>query len=112
VNVIWQGDANSVALRCLAMAASPAFVLNLTGTERLSVRELAQEFGRLLGREPVIRGQEAGTALLSDARRCTELFGPCQVTVGEMISWVAEWVNTGGERWNKPTHFEVRTGRF
>ena len=112
VNVIWQGDANSAALRSLAMAASPPFVLNLTGTEKLAVRELAREFGRRMGREPVIRGEEAGTALLSDARRCRELFGPGEVSTGEMIEWMAEWVKRGGERWDKPTHFEVRTGRF
>jgi nucleoside-diphosphate-sugar epimerase len=112
VNVIWQGDANSVALRSIEMASSPAFVINLTGTEKSSVRELAMEFGQRLGVDPVIRGQEAETALLSDARRCRDLFGPGEVSLGEMIDWVADWVNRDGERWNKPTHFEVRTGRF
>ena len=55
---------------------------------------------------------EAETALLDDASRCHALFGPPQVTVDEMLSWVAHWVKVGGVTWDKPTHFEVRDGQF
>ena len=37
-NVIWQGDANSIALRSFALCQSPPAVLNLTGPETVSVR--------------------------------------------------------------------------
>ncbi|HBY62357.1 MAG TPA: epimerase [Solibacterales bacterium] len=112
VNVIWQGDANSVALRCFEHCASPPFVLNLTGDETLSVRQLAERFGQRFGRVPVFDGTEASTALLSNARRRRELFGPPEVPVAEAIEHVAAWVASGGERWDKPTHFEARDGRF
>jgi nucleoside-diphosphate-sugar epimerase len=112
VNVIWQGDANSVALRLLEHCASPPFVLNLTGQETLSVRALAEEFGRRFGRAPKFVGVEAETALLSNASRCAELFGPPRVTTGEMIGWIAEWVQSGGASLGKPTHFEMREGKF
>ena len=56
VNVIWQGDANAQAIQCLEHAAAPPFILNVTGPETLSVRELAHRFGALLGRDPVITG--------------------------------------------------------
>lgn len=56
VNVIWQGDVNAITLRSLRRAASPADVLNVTGPETVSVRWLAQECGRRLGRDPVIAG--------------------------------------------------------
>jgi hypothetical protein len=29
-----------------------------------------------------------------------------------MISWIADWISRGGETLGKPTHFEVRDGRF
>jgi len=29
-----------------------------------------------------------------------------------MIDWVARWLLSGGALWDKPTHFEVRDGRF
>ena len=44
-NAIWQGDANSYALRSLELCASPPAVLNVTGPERISVRETAEWFG-------------------------------------------------------------------
>lgn len=112
VNVIWQGDANSICLRSFPLCSSPARILNLTGPETLSVRELALQFGRLLGVEPVFTGQEAPTALLNNAAECQRLFGPPTVSPAEVVAMVAHWVQTGGRTLNKPTHFETRTGQF
>jgi nucleoside-diphosphate-sugar epimerase len=112
VNVIWQRDANSVALRALAHCARPPLTLNVTGPENLSVRDLARRLGQGLGVEPLFSGTEADTALLSDARRCHALFGPPLVNAGQVTDWVAEWVKAGGRSLGKPTHFEVRTGEF
>ena len=75
VNCIWQGDANAFAIEALAHCSAPPFVLNVTGEERLSVRNVALELGRLLGREPQFRGSEQGDALLSDTTRLQSLFG-------------------------------------
>lgn len=112
VNVIWQGDANAWALQSLLLATSPPTALNVTGPETLSVRTLAQEFGRLLDREPILTGQEADTALLSNASRAFSHFGYPTVSLGQMIHWVAEWVQKQGKILNKPTHFEVRDGNY
>jgi nucleoside-diphosphate-sugar epimerase len=112
VNVIWQGDANSVALRAFRLCQSPPAVLNVTGPETVSVRSLAWKFARRFGVEPIFEGTEAPTALLSDASLCHRLFGYPEVTLEQMIEWVAEWIRAGGVLWNKPTHFEVRDGRF
>lgn len=111
-NVIWQRDANSVALRSFAHCSSPAFVLNLTGSETLSVREVARQFGKHWGIEPVLEGTENETALLSNATRCREIFDAETVSVEQMIAWVAKWVEQGGRGLGKPTHFEERTGAF
>lgn len=112
VNVIWQRDANAVALRALARCAVPPLVLNVTGPERLSVRDLATRLGERLGVSPVFAGREAETALLSDAARCHALFGPPAVRAATVLEWVAEWVGRGGSSLAKPTHFEERGGRF
>lgn len=111
-NVIWQGDANAVALQALELADVPAAVLNVTGPEVLSVRRLALEFGILLGVEPVLAGEEAPDALLNDAGRAFSLYGYPSVPVGRLVRWVAEWVRAGGPTLDKPTKFQVRDGRF
>jgi nucleoside-diphosphate-sugar epimerase len=112
VNVIWQGDANSVCLRSLEHCRTPPLVLNLTGPETVSVRWLASEFGRRFGVEPAFEGAEATTALISNASRAHRLFGYPVVTLEQMIDWTAGWVASGGVCWEKPTHFESRDGRF
>jgi len=112
VNLIWQRDANAVALRALLHCAVPPLVLNLTGRPAHSVRALAIELGNRLGREPVFDGEESDTALLSDASRAEALFGKAEIGVGEMLDLVADWVRGGGRSLGKPTHFEARDGRF
>jgi nucleoside-diphosphate-sugar epimerase len=112
VNVIWQGDANSVALRSFKLCQSPPAVLNITGPETVSVRWLARRFGERFGIEPTLQGTESATALLSNAGRCHTLFGYPSVTVEQMIDWVADWIGMGGNTLAKPTHFETRDGRF
>ena len=112
VNVIWQGDANEIALRSLLYCSSPAKVVNVTGPETLRVRWLAEEFGRLLGKSPGFINEEEETALLSNAGECVRLFGEPKVSVRQMLEVVAGWVKAGGKTLNKPTHFQERGGRF
>lgn len=111
-NVIWQGDANARAIQCLERVASPAVALNVTGLERVSIRELARAFGQRLGRTVEITGQEAEAAWLFDASLSYEWFGPPRVTLEEMLEATAAWVLAGGGTLGKPTHFEVRDGAF
>jgi nucleoside-diphosphate-sugar epimerase len=112
VNVIWQGDANAYALRSLALAADPPLILNVTGPETLSVRNVALEFGELMGRTPVFEGIEQPDALLSNAQQAFSLMGYPRVPVGRAIEWVASWVMHGRPVLDKPTKFQVRDGRF
>jgi nucleoside-diphosphate-sugar epimerase len=112
VNVIWQGDANSVCLRCLPFCQSPPFVLNLTGPETVSVRWIARTFGARFGVEPIFTGRESDTALLNNAARCQRLFGYPTVSLEQMIDWTAAWIGMNGPTLNKPTHFETRDGAF
>jgi nucleoside-diphosphate-sugar epimerase len=111
-NVIWQGDANSVLVRAFDLCASPAAILNLTGTETISIREVAEGFGRRFGLNVRLEGEEAATALLNNAVRCAQLFGRPTVELEAMMDWTAQWLLAGGGTHNKPTHFESRTGSF
>ncbi len=112
VNVIWQGDANRIAVEALPLASAPPFVLNLTGRETLSVRETAAWFGERFGKPARFRGSEREDALLSNTSRLSSSFAPAQVSVAEMRDRVADWVEHGGALLGKPTKFETRDGKF
>ena len=112
VNVIWQGDANAVALRAFGHCHSPPLLLNVTGPETVSVRQIALRFGAIFNKSPRFEGEEAETALLSNAARCHKLFGYPRVSLAQMVEWVAVWVHMGGATLSKPTYFEVRDGTF
>lgn len=112
VNVIWQRDANAVALRALGHTASPPLVLNVTGPQATAVRDIARRFGAAFGVAPVWAGAEQSTALLSDASRCAELLGAPPTSLDDMVAAIADWMRGGGDSLGKPTHFEEREGRF
>ena len=112
VNVIWQGDANSQALLALEHCTVPANIINCTGPETVSVRYAAAEFGRLFGKSVEFRGAEKSAVLLNNAAKAARLFGYPRVTLRHMIEWTAHWLKQGGKTLNKPTHFEVRDGKF
>lgn len=112
VNVIWQGDANEIAIRSLLHTESPAKLLNVTGPETLSIRWVANQFGKIFDRPPTFVNHPEGTALLNNASECHRLFGYPRVTVREIIEINAQWLLQGGDLWDKPTHFQERGGQF
>lgn len=111
-NVIWQGDMNSMSLLSLSQCASPAKIINITGTETLSVRQVALEFGKLFGKTPTFSGGEEPTALLSNAGLSHRLFGEPEVSHEKIIQWIANWIKHENRLLNKQTHFEVRDGKY
>jgi nucleoside-diphosphate-sugar epimerase len=112
LNALWQADANAMALASFAHLCSPPIVLNLAGPELLSVRRVAAEFSRRFGRAVPFHGVESADAFLSNGQMAHRLFGYPRVSAGQMISWIADWIERGGETLGKPTHFEVRDGKF
>jgi nucleoside-diphosphate-sugar epimerase len=112
VNVIWQADANAMALASFGRVSVPPFVLNIAGPELLSVRRVAEQFGRLLERPVTFEGSESADALLSNGQLGHQLFGYPRVSIGQVLEWTADWIRCGGETLGRPTHFEVRDGKF
>ena len=111
-NVIWQGDANDVVLRSLEYCSSPSRIINITGPEILSVREVALRFGKLFGTVPGFINKEAKTALLNNSMAAYSLFGYPKVSTEQIINWTAEWLKRDKKILGKPTHFEVRDGKY
>ncbi len=111
-NIIWQGDMNAMSLQALSHCSSPAKVINVTGPGTLSVRQVALEFGELFGKTPKFIGEEAPTALLSNAGFSHGLFGKPKVSPVQMVRWIAHWIGHDNKLLNKQTHFEVRNGKY
>ena len=112
VNVIWQGDANEIALRCFRHCDVPAKLLNVTGPETISVKWLAEQVGLLVQKSPIFINEIQPTALLNNASQCHQLFGYPRVTLRQMIELTVNWLQGGGKTINKPTHFQERKGQY
>jgi nucleoside-diphosphate-sugar epimerase len=111
-NIIWQGDANAMALALFDHVATPPRVVNVAGPEELSVRETCEKLATLMDMEVAFQGTEAPDALLSNGSLGRSLAGEPRVPAEQLIAWTADWVRRGGPTLDKPTHFESRDGRF
>ena len=111
-NLIWQGDACARAIQCLQHVANPPKLLNVTGPDKITLQEVAERFGRIFQKKPLLTGTPAGTAWHSDASESIRLFGPVTKSLDEMIQKIADHLQSGGRLLGKPTHFETRDGKF
>jgi nucleoside-diphosphate-sugar epimerase len=111
-NTIWQGDTNVQTLRAFDHVGTPPWIVNVTGPEVLNVQAVCERFGQMMNKRVCFTGTESDTALLSNATRAVEQFGPPRVSAELLIDWVADWVMRGGRHFGKPTHFESRSGQF
>ena len=66
----------------------------------------------LMDRPVVFTGVENPDALLNNGQLGHRLFGYPRVGAQQIIQWTADWILCGGDSLGKPTHFEVRDGKF
>jgi len=111
VNVIWQGDANRLALRALAAADTPPVALNVTGP-MVAVRTLAERLGAAAGEAPVFVGTEAPDALVANVDALQARLPHDPLPLDALGAWAVAWVRGGGRLLDRPTRYEVRDGRF
>lgn len=110
-NVIWQGDANRLALRALGAAASPPRALNVTGPI-VPVRTIAETVGRVAGVVPTFTGAEADDALVANVDALHESMPHDALSLETLCAWTVEWIRGEGRLLHKPTKFESRDGRY
>lgn len=111
-NCIWQGDANDMILRALALTSAPAQAWNLSQPVALRVRDVAQRFAELLGKPAQLTGAEAKDSILCNAGKICARLGPPTTSLDAVMEWTAHWITSGGVLWDKSTHFEVRDGGY
>jgi nucleoside-diphosphate-sugar epimerase len=112
VNVVWQQEANAMAVCALRHTATPPRVLNIAGADILSVRTICEELGRYLHKAVHFTGHESPDALLNNATASYQRLGRPHMSVHRLLRWTADWIAHGGDLLGKPTHFESRDGKF
>ncbi|MDF1738072.1 MAG: hypothetical protein P1U86_02840 [Verrucomicrobiales bacterium] len=114
LNCIWQGDATEHIIQSIAEAtpAPEPFILNVTGSRILKIREVAHWFSKRFDRHVTLTGCEAKTAWLNNAGKSHRLFGAPRVSEEVLMEWVAQWIEKDRPLLGKPTHFEVRDGKY
>jgi len=111
-NVIWQGDANEIAIRSLLHCNYPIEVLNVTGNTAIRIKDIAYKFADIFNTTPIFEGSESTMCLLSNSSKCTKLFGENSTSLNDMITMISVWIKNNGETIDKPTHFQERKGNF
>ncbi|WP_034042980.1 NAD-dependent epimerase/dehydratase family protein [Wocania ichthyoenteri] len=111
-NVIWQGNANEMILRSIQQCTSPANRLNISGSELISIADVAKQFGKLMGKEVRLIGSEAESALLVNVSKSHKLLDKPEVSLNQVIKWTANWLENNNRLLGKATHFEVRDGKY
>ena len=110
-NVIWQADANRLALRALAAATVPSVAFNVTGPA-VRIRDVVERIGAVLGVMPHFADDVGTDALLANIDALHATLPYDALPLETLIAWAIAWIRQDGRLLGKPTKFEVRDGRF
>ncbi len=108
VNLVSQRDANERAIRAFELCSNPPSILNVSGPV-VAVRDIAAKLGDLLGRKPLLVGEEPEMCQVINDGFSVRTFGPYNDAIQDILAVAVRWVQNNGESWGKPTKFgEVR----
>lgn len=108
VNLVSQKDAIDRAIRALEICSNPPSILNVSGPP-VAVRDIAGRLGEMLGKKPLLVGEEPSLCLFVNDDFCVKRFGKYNDTLEDMMTAAVNWVKNGRGYWDKPTKFgEVR----
>jgi nucleoside-diphosphate-sugar epimerase len=110
VNVIWLSDMIELMIASAEICTVPARVLNMTGLEKVSVREIATKLGKLMGVKPRFRGKPRPTALLGKADEMARLLWAPKVSLDEGLERIAASVMAREYALDHPAQWEKRDG--
>jgi nucleoside-diphosphate-sugar epimerase len=104
VNLVSQRDANDRAIRALEICSNPPSVLNVSGPV-VAVRDIAGTLGEMLGRKPLLVGEEPKLFQVTNDDFCVRRFGNYHDTLEDIMTAAVNWVKSNGDYWGKPTKF-------
>ena len=107
------GRRQRVALRCLTTPPRRRGPQRDRAGDAIGVRWLAEQFGGALRQRADLRGRGGRRPPCSATppRPSASSATPRRRST-RMIAWTADWLGAAGRRYDKPTHFEAREGRF
>jgi len=104
VNLVSQRDANDRAIRALEICSNPPSILNVSGPV-VAVRDIASKLGELLGKKPLLVGEEPVLSLVINDDFSVRRFGKYNDALEDIMTAAVNWVKNDGEYWGKPTKF-------
>jgi len=104
VNLVSQRDANDRAIRALEICSNPPSVLNVSGPV-VAVRDIAGKLGEMLGKKPLLVGEEPQLSQVINDDFCVRRFGNYHHTIEDILTAAVHWVKSNGDYWGKPTKF-------
>ena len=107
VNLVSQRDANERAIRALEICSNPPSILNVSGPV-YAVREIAARLGEMLGRKPLLVGEEPKLCQVINDDFCVRRFGKYHDTLEDIMTAAVNWVKNNGELLGEA--HEVRRG--
>jgi hypothetical protein len=104
VNLVSQRDANDRAIRAIEICSNPPSILNVSGPV-VAVRDIAGKHGEMLGKKPLLVGEEPKLSQVINDDLCVKRFGAYHDTQEDIMTAAVNWVKNNGEYWGKPTKF-------
>ena len=65
-----------------------------------------------MNKKVTFTGIENETALLGNTELSYKLLGKPKISTDKVIEWTAKWIEQEKRLLGKPTHFEVRDGKY